>query len=130
MAITLSGTTGINSPTTQLAGSTSGVVTLTGAAVAGTWTMTLPTSGGTSGYVLGTDGTGVTSWVAQSGGGGGSISVSDEGSLLTSGVTSFNFVGAGVAATAVGNAVTVTISGSGGSSTGANIFLADYFGGF
>ena len=72
MSITLSGTTGISSPTTQLAGSTSGVVTLTGAAVAGTWTMTLPTSGGTSGYVLSTNGSGVTSWVAQSGGGGGS----------------------------------------------------------
>jgi hypothetical protein len=57
------------------------------------------------------------------------ISVSDEGSLLTSGVTSFNFVGSSVTATAVSNAVTVTVSG-GGSSTGANIFLADYFGGF
>jgi hypothetical protein len=57
--------------------------------------------------------------------------VSDEGSLLTSGVTSFNFVGAGVTATAATNAVTVTVpGGSGGSSTGANIFLADYFGGF
>jgi hypothetical protein len=47
-------------------------------------------------------------------------------------VTSFNFVGTGVTATAATNAVTVTIpgGGSGGSSTGANIFLADYFGGF
>jgi len=75
MAITLSGTTGIQSPTTQLGGSVSGVVTLTGAANAGTWTMTLPTSGGTSGYVLGTDGTGITNWVAQTGGGGGSGTV-------------------------------------------------------
>jgi hypothetical protein len=40
--------------------------------------------------------------------------VSDEGSLLTSGVTSFDFVGSGVTASAVGTAVTVTISGGGG----------------
>ena len=69
MAITLSGTTGINSPTTQLAGSVSGVVTLTGAANAGTWTFTVPTTGGTNGYILQTDGTGVTTWVASAGGG-------------------------------------------------------------
>jgi hypothetical protein len=43
------------------------------------------------------------------------ISVSDEGTLLTSGVTSFNFTGAGVTATAATNAVTVNIPGGGGS---------------
>jgi hypothetical protein len=69
MSITLSGTTGINSPTTQLAGSVSGVVTLTGAANAGTWTFTVPTTAGTNGYILQTDGTGVTTWVASAGGG-------------------------------------------------------------
>jgi len=57
------------------------------------------------------------------------ISVSDEGTLLTSGVTSFNFTGAGVTATAATNAVTVNVPG-GGTSTGSNIFLADFFGGF
>lgn len=35
------------------------------------WTLTLPTTAGTNGYVLSTDGLGNTSWVAQSGGGGG-----------------------------------------------------------
>lgn len=35
------------------------------------WTLTLPTSAGTNGYVLSTDGLGNTAWVAQSGGGGG-----------------------------------------------------------
>jgi hypothetical protein len=69
MAITLSGTTGIQSPTTQLAGSVSGVVTLTGAANAGTWTFTMPTTGGSNGYILQTDGAGVTTWVASAGGG-------------------------------------------------------------
>jgi hypothetical protein len=43
------------------------------------------------------------------------ISVSDEGSVLTSGVTSFNFTGSGVTASAVGTAVTVNIPGGGGS---------------
>lgn len=45
------------------------------------------------------------------------ISVSDEGNVLTLTVSSFDFVGAGVTATAVGNAVTITIPGGG--ATGA-----------
>jgi hypothetical protein len=69
MAITLDGSTGIQSLKTQLLGSTSGIVTLQGAAVAGTWTFTMPTSAGSSGYVLQTDGTGVTNWAALTGGG-------------------------------------------------------------
>jgi hypothetical protein len=43
---------------------------LSTADAAGTWTMKLPTSAGTNLYVLQTDGSGNTSWVAQSGGGG------------------------------------------------------------
>ena len=43
-------------------GTTSGTVTLTTAAAAGTWVMTLPTDDGTLGYFLQTDGAGVTSW--------------------------------------------------------------------
>ena len=34
------------------------------------WTMTLPTTGGTGGYVLSTNGSGVTSWIPAGGGGG------------------------------------------------------------
>lgn len=45
-----------------LSGSTLGLVTIAVAASAGTWTLTLPTSDGTSGQVLTTDGSGVTSW--------------------------------------------------------------------
>ena len=49
-----------------------------------------------------------------SGGGGGSaISVDNEGVQITAGVTNFDFVGAGVTATAVGNDVTVTIPAGG-----------------
>lgn len=53
------------------------------------------------------------SWVPRGPGGGsaggGSITVSDEGVALDAAVTSIDFVGAGVAATNVGHAVTVTI---------------------
>lgn len=43
-------------------GSTSGTVTLTTVVNAGTWTWTVPTTAGTLGYSLITDGSGVTSW--------------------------------------------------------------------
>jgi len=43
------------------------------------WTLTLPQNGGVSGYVLSTDGSGVTSWVAQTGGGAGSGTVTSVG---------------------------------------------------
>jgi hypothetical protein len=46
----------------NIAGATSGLVTLQTAAAAGTWSLTLPTSGGTANYFLSTDGTGITSW--------------------------------------------------------------------
>lgn len=65
----------------SLAGNTSGTVTIRPAAAAGTWTLTLPTDDGNSGYVLQTDGAGVTSWVAASGGGG---TVTNTGGALTS----------------------------------------------
>lgn len=53
-----------------------------------------------------------------SGGGGGSVSVENEGVQITAGVTNFDFVGAGVTATAVGNDVTVTIAGGTGDVVG------------
>jgi hypothetical protein len=58
---------------------------------------------------------GPTGPTGPAGGGGSSIIVYDEGALLTSGVTSFDFTGAGVTATAVGTAVTVNVPGGGGS---------------
>ncbi len=68
---------------------------------------------GTAGQVLTSSGPGAVPTWSSASGGGSAISVSDEGSLLTSGVTSFNFVGSGVTATAATNAVTVTIPGGG-----------------
>ena len=100
------------------------VITGTGANVSGTLSVSgksnlgpasnVIITGGTSGYVLQTDGLGNLSWVAQSGGGGGTanIPIYDEGNLLTSAVSSINFVGSGVLATAASNAVTVTIPGN------------------
>jgi len=46
----------------SLAGNTSGKVMVQPAAAAGSWNLTLPTSGGTNGYRLQTDGSGVCSW--------------------------------------------------------------------
>lgn len=66
------GLAGTTLGTIGVAGNTSGLVTIQPAAAAGTWTMTLPTSSGTSGYLLQTDGTGVTTWAASSGGAGNS----------------------------------------------------------
>lgn len=51
----------------SLAGTTSGLVTITTQAAAGTWSLTLPTTGGTINYVLTTDGFGVTTWTNPTG---------------------------------------------------------------
>lgn len=48
-------------------------------------------------------------------GGGSALTVKDEGSPVSAAVTSIDIVGAGASATAVGGAVTINISGSGGS---------------
>jgi hypothetical protein len=63
------GVGGTTAGTLGLSGVTSGKVTLATADAAGTWTFKLPTTAGTNLYVLQTDGSGNTSWVAQSGGG-------------------------------------------------------------
>lgn len=48
----------------------------------------------------------------------GAITVKEEGTSLTSGVKSINFVGTGVTATTSGDDVTVTVSGGGGGGSG------------
>lgn len=65
---TAAGTTGA----ALLRGTTSGTVTLTVAAAAGTWTMTLPTTDGDSGQFLQTNGSGVCTWAAATAAPGGS----------------------------------------------------------
>ena len=62
------GSAGATLGTMRLEGSASGYVQLQPNVAAGSWTMTLPTSGGTNGYVLQTDGIGITSWAANGAG--------------------------------------------------------------
>lgn len=62
LAGTLSGTLKFN-------GATSGTVTVQSAAAAGTWTLTLPTTGGNANEFLQTNGSGVTTWAAAAGAG-------------------------------------------------------------
>jgi hypothetical protein len=66
----------------------------------------LPYQGGNSGKYLTTDGA-TASWANVSVGG--SVTIKEEGSNLTTAVTSIDFVGGGITATNTGNAVTVTV---------------------
>ena len=54
----------------------------------------------------------------NTGGGGSSITIQDEGSSLTTAATTINFVGDGVTASGTGATKTITISGGGGSTLG------------
>jgi hypothetical protein len=67
----------------NLKGTTSGTVALSVADAAGTWTMKLPTSAGTNGYYLQTDGAGNTTWAA----GGGASSLTVGTTSISGGVT-------------------------------------------
>jgi hypothetical protein len=69
----------------------------------------IPSQTGNAGKYLTTDGTN-TSWAAAAS----AITVQDEGSTLTTSLTSLNFTGSGVTATNTGGAVTVDITGGGG----------------
>lgn len=72
-----------------------------------------PLEDGAADQVIATDGAGTLYWTDQTGGGGGGgnpIGIKDEGTTLTADVRTINFTGAGIAATHVGNAVTVSVS--------------------
>ena len=93
-------------------------------------------TGGTSGYVLSTDGVGNLSWVAQTGGGGGGSSIANGTSNvdIPTANGNVNISSAGnanvVVITGTGMNVTGNIvggSGTGGSITGANLVSANYF---
>ncbi len=62
------GNAGGVSGSVALSGATSGTVGITVAAIAGTWTLTLPIDDGTPGQFLQTDGSGVTNWQTVSAG--------------------------------------------------------------
>ncbi|MBV9760537.1 MAG: hypothetical protein JO340_08235 [Acidobacteriaceae bacterium] len=61
------GSVGSSSGALVLSGSTSGTTTVRPAAAAGSWNMTLPSSSGSAGQFLQTDGSGNTTWVSASG---------------------------------------------------------------
>ena len=77
------------------------------------YTLTFPDDDGSADQVLKTDGSGNLSWVNQSGGGG-SLTIQDESSALSTSATTLNFVGAGVTATGSGASKTITIPGGSG----------------
>jgi hypothetical protein len=70
---------------------------------------TLPTSDGTNGQVLTTDGSGAVTFQDASGGGGSSLTIKDEGSALSTAATTLNFTGSGVTATGSGAEKTINI---------------------
>ena len=72
----------------------------------------LNTSSASSGQILGWNGSDF-AWQAD----GGSLTVQDEGSALSTAATTLNFVGAGVTASGTGATKTITISGGGGGSS-------------
>jgi hypothetical protein len=116
-ALTL-GTSGTAAGSLLLSGGTSGVVTMKSAAAAGTWTMTLPTTAGTNGYVLSTDGTGATSWVSA-GGVGTVTSVNVSGG--TTGLTTSGGPITGAGTITLSGTLAVANGGTGvSSSSGAN----------
>ena len=73
----------------RVGGSTSGYVGIRAPAVAGSGTLTLPATVGTSGQVMVTDGSGVLSWATASGGGGGTTGIA----LGSSSAPSISFSG-------------------------------------
>jgi hypothetical protein len=75
----------------------------------------LPDDDGSADQVLKTDGSGNLAWVDQSsGGGGGALTIQDEGSALSTAGTTLNFVGAGVTASGTGASKTISIPGGSG----------------
>ena len=88
----------------------------------------MPTSDGTGGHFLKTDGSGNLSFAAASGGGGGGVTVQDEGNALSTTGTTLNFVGSGVTASGTGATKTITIPGGGGGG-GSSLTLVSNSGG-
>lgn len=95
--------------TLQIDGSSSGTVTVASQSSAGTWQFSLPTSAGSSGQFLKTDGTGITSWAT--------VSVSPAGS---SGAIQYNnggVFGGSAATITAGGAITLPSTLTDGSSS-------------
>ena len=102
-SVTLSGSAGIEL-TVRGDQVNTGSLTVVGAVSASSFT----------GSLLGTASFAVSaSWAPNTGGGGGSVTVADEGTTQGT-ATYFNFIGAGVTAAVASNTASITISGGGG----------------
>jgi len=109
-----------------LSGATSGTVTVTTKAAAGTWTFTLPDTDGNSGEFLQTNGSGVTAWAAATGttinatnnvipkrlnaGAFTDSRITDDGTTITADTGAGNFVAGDD--TAAGNGTLITLNDS------------------
>ena len=81
----------------------------------------LNVSAASSGKILSWNGSDY-AWVAdQTGGGGSSLTIQDEGSALSTAATTLNFVGSGVSASGTGAVKTITIAGGGTSYTNSDV---------
>lgn len=98
----------------KFTGLTSGLVTLSVADIAGTWTLKLPTSAGSSGQALTTDGSGNATWTTITGGatGGGSDAIFwNNGQTVTTNYTVPATTNAGTfGPITINSGVTVTVS--------------------
>jgi hypothetical protein len=114
------GLAGTTLGTMRLEGNTSGYVQLQPAAAAGSWTMTLPSGAGTNGYVLSTNGSGVTTWAAP---GGGAVDGLTDAYTDYGGSNNFTMGRASAAALTVG-AITNMFVGPGAGGTSASMTTA------
>ena len=112
--------TSVTTPTILMNGATSGTVTLSVPAVAGTTNFQFPSSNGTSGYFLSTDGSGNTSWVSGGGGGSGTVNSGTSGQLTYYAATGTTVSG-NANATISGAALTLGVQGT----TAGSLVLAN-----
>ncbi len=113
------GLAGTNLGILKMSGNTSGTVTLQPAAAAGTYTLTLPTTDGNSGEFLQTNGSGVLTWAAASGGSGITVGTT----TITSGTNTrilYNNSGVVGEYLVTGTGTTAVLSTSPGFTTAAN----------
>jgi hypothetical protein len=121
------GTAGTRLGLLQFNGNTSGTVSMRSAAAAGTWALTLPTTDGTPGQFLQTDGDGITTWATASGSGTDNTNAGAGFRLVLPATQEIKtiFAGTGIVIDSTTNANGLTIAATGsGSAVDMNDILA------